>query len=69
MTATPKTKALRDFMKANAHRVTDLAIESDGVWIYTDPLEWCDEHGAGTFRGDSESAAIRRFRDTVRPAN
>lgn len=67
--ATPKTDAMYRFLDTevnNRQRVTGLSIEPDGVFIYTDSDKWCDDAGAGTFRGDSESAAIRRFRDQVK---
>ena len=68
---TPKTQALYAFLDTEANnrsRVVGLSIEPDGVFIYTNSDEWCDDAGAGTFRGDSESAAIRRFRELVQPA-
>lgn len=63
----PKTKALQALIVKDA-RITGLSIEGDGVFIYTNSAEWCDDNGAGTFRGDSETAAIRRFKSRVRPA-
>lgn len=60
-----KTKAMAAFLKKEAHRVVGLSIEDDGVFIYTRSHEWCDDHGAGTFRGDSETAAIKRFYERV----
>lgn len=63
----PKTKAMRRFLEKESHRVTGLSIESDGVFIYTHSNQWCDDSGAGTFRGDSETAAIRRFYENVQP--
>lgn len=62
---TPKTKAMRAFLTREAHRVTGLSIEDDGVFIYTDSTKWCDDAGAGTFRGDSETAAIAKFYRSV----
>lgn len=62
---TPKTKAMRDFLKREAGRVVGLSIEADGVFVYTNSHEWCDDSGAGTFRGDSETAAINRFYERV----
>lgn len=64
----PKTKAMRAFLQREAARVVGLSIEGDGVFIYTESARWCDDSGAGTFRGDSETAAIRRFYECVRPA-
>lgn len=64
----PKTKAMRDFLEKERHRVVGLSIEPDGVFIYTNSSEWCDDAGAGTFRGDSETKAIRNFYDWVQPA-
>ncbi len=60
----PKTKALRDLI-ARDKRIAGLSIEADGVFIYTDSAKWCDGSGSGTFRGDSETAAIKRFRARV----
>ena len=65
---TIKTKALQAFIKANSHRVTRVTIDSDGVWLFTDNSKWCDDHGSGTFRGDSEAAAMRRFNDRITKA-
>lgn len=62
---TPTTKAMIAFLKRERGRVTGLSVEDDGVFIYTDSNEWCDDAGAGTFRGDSETQAIRRFYDRV----
>ena len=66
---TPRTKAMRQFLKREAGRVTGLSIEPDGVFIYTDSAQWCDDAGAGTFRADSETAAIKRFYEMVQPGN
>lgn len=68
---TPQTETLYRFLETeatNRGRVTGLSIEDDGVFIYTNSSEWCDDAGSGTFRGDSESGAIRRFREQVQPA-
>lgn len=66
----PKTKAMKRFLERERHRVVDLSIEGDdGVFIYTRSAEWCDDAGSGTFRGDSETDAIRRFYDRVRRAD
>ncbi len=64
----PKTKAMRDFLVKEKSRVTGLSIEDDGVFIYTDSSLWSDDAGAGTFRGDTETKAIKRFYEQVRPA-
>lgn len=65
----PKTNTMRRFLENEKNRVTGLSIEPDGVFIYTDSSEWRDDAGSGTFRGDSETDAIRKFYDRVRPAN
>jgi hypothetical protein len=69
---TPRTKALAAFIAkegpTGTGRVTGLSIEPDGVFIYTTSALWCDDAGAGTFRADSETAAIRTFYDRVRAA-
>lgn len=65
---TPKTKAMREFLKRESNRVVGLSIEADGVFIYTNSSEWCDDCGSGTFREDSETAAIKKFYERVRPA-
>lgn len=64
----PKTKAMRSFLEKEKGRVVGLSIEDDGVFIYTNSNEWCDDAGAGTFRGDSETDAIRRFYERVQKA-
>lgn len=61
----PRTKALQDLMRRDA-RVIDVVVDPDGVFIYTDSAEWADDAGSGTFRGDTEAAAIRRFKSRVR---
>jgi hypothetical protein len=66
---TPRTKAMTAFLQRERGRVTGLSIESDGVFIYTDSAEWCDDAGAGTFRGDSETQAIRHFYERVQRSN
>lgn len=66
---TPRTKTLARFLEREApHRVTGLSIEPDGVFIYTDSSVWCDDAGAGTFREDSETAAVRKFYERVQRA-
>jgi hypothetical protein len=65
----PRTKTMRNFLKREApHRVTGLSIEPDGVFIYTDSEKWSDDSGAGTFREDSETEAIKYFRSMVQPS-
>ena len=66
---TPRTKSMQNFLQREAHRVTGLSIEPDGVFIYTDSSQWCDDAGAGTFRADSETAAIKRFYELVQPGD
>lgn len=66
---TPKTKAMKAFLEKEKHRVVDLSLEGDdGVFIYTRSAEWCDDSGSGTFRGNTETDAIRVFYDRVRSA-
>lgn len=63
---TPSTKSMERFLAKEApHRVTGLSIEPDGVFIYTDSAQWCDDAGSGTFRADSETAAIKQFYELV----
>ncbi len=68
----PKTKTLQNFVNREgpkgSGRVVGLSIEPDGVFIYTDSSKWCDDAGSGTFRGDSELSAIKKFRQRVRKA-
>ena len=65
---TPKTKALAKLIKTDP-RIMGMSIElPDGVFIYTDSAEWCDDAGAGTFRGDSETDAIRKYRARIQRA-
>lgn len=67
----PRTIALATFIdrERRSGRVVGLSIEADGVFIYTNSHEWCDDAGSGTFRGDSETDAIRVFRARVRKGN
>jgi hypothetical protein len=62
---TPKTKALARILIRERARVTRLSIEADGVYIYTNSQVWCDDAGSGTFRADSETAAIKKFYERV----
>ena len=57
----PKTKAMKNFLLKEVNRVVGLSIEVDGVFIYTTSSEWCDDSGSGTFRADTETAAIKDF--------
>jgi hypothetical protein len=57
----PKTKAMQSFLAKEKDRVTGLSIEDDGVFIYTNSSQWCDDAGSGTFRGDTETKAIGAF--------
>lgn len=64
--ATPKTKAMKAFLLKEGPEgsglVTGLSIEGDdGVFIYTNSQVYCDDAGAGTFRGDTETKAIKHF--------
>jgi glucose/arabinose dehydrogenase len=68
----PKTRAMADFIKKEGPegrgRVVGVISDPDGVFIYTDSNEWCDDAGAGTFRGDTETTAIKHFKSRVRKA-
>lgn len=64
----PKTQAMRRFLQRERARITGLSIEDDGVFIYTDSSKWCDDAGAGTFRADSETQAIKLFYSCVQKA-
>lgn len=68
---TPNTEAMKAFIAkegpSGTGRCTGMSIEPDGVFLYTDSSKWCDDAGGGTYRGDSETAAIRRFKDQVQP--
>jgi glucose/arabinose dehydrogenase len=66
---TPRTLSMRRFLDREKARIVGLSIEPDGVFIYTDSSRWCDDAGSGTFRGDSETAAIRRFYERIRAAH
>lgn len=65
---TPKTKTFNDFIakEREAGRITGYSIEDDGVFIYTDTDRFADDAGAGTFRGDSETAAIKQYKANAR---
>jgi hypothetical protein len=64
----PRTKAMRKFLEREKERVVGLSVEADGVFIYTNSNEWCDDYGAGTFRADSETAAIKDFYSNIQKA-
>lgn len=49
-------------------RIVAFSIEPDGCFIYTNSDQWCDGHGSGTFRGDTVTQAIRKFKKTVQEA-
>lgn len=61
----PATKTLKNFLikegPQGTGRVEGYSIECDGVFIYCPSHVWCDDSGAGTFREDSETAAVRSF--------
>ena len=59
------TQGLLDLI-ARDKRITGYSIEADGVFIYTDSSEWSDDSGAGTFRGDNATEAMKRFKERVR---
>lgn len=65
----PRTAAMRKFLEkegpTGTGRVVGLSIEGDGVFIYTESAKWDDGGGAGTFRGDTETAAIALFKQLV----
>lgn len=60
--AAPKT--LRALIEKD-DRIVAFTIEPDGVFIYTDSSEWDDGEGCGTFRGDTVTAAIKRYKANV----
>lgn len=69
----PRSKAMKNFLAKEGPkgtgRVVGMSIElPDGVFIYTKSSEWCDDAGSGTFRGDSETDAIKQFKRNVRRA-
>lgn len=59
-----KTKALRNLVEKD-ERIVAFTSEQDGVFIYTNTAEWDDGNGAGTFRGDTETGAVKRYKDNV----
>lgn len=71
---TPKTKAMAAFLEKEKDRVVGLSIEwcchmnKPQIWIYTNSWEWCRDDGAGGFWAHSETAAIKKFYDEVKPA-
>lgn len=52
------------------HRITDFSDETDldGFFIYTNSSEWSDDAGSGTFRGDTVTEAIKKFKARVQPS-
>ena len=55
------------FLNKEKDRVQGVSFEGqDGVFIYCDSAKWCDDSGSGTFRGDTETKAIKRFYDQIR---
>lgn len=51
-------------------RIVGVSAEGDdGYFIYTDSHKWCDGSGAGTFRGDSWSDAIKKYKSRVMEYN
>ena len=49
-------------------RIVAFTIEPDGVFIYTNSNEWCNDDGAGTFRADTVREAIADYKMNVRKA-
>lgn len=62
-----KTKTLRRLIEQD-ERIVAFTVEPDGVFIYTNSDEWCDDAGAGTWREDTETAVVKSFLSTVRKA-
>ena len=61
--------AFKMFLEREKGRVTSHSFEGDdGVFIYTDSTKWCDDAGSGTFRGDTQLDAIKKFYARVLPA-
>ena len=58
-------KRLRSLIEGD-ERIVAFTIEPDGCFIYTNSDEWCDDDGAGTFRGDTVTDAIRDYKSNVR---
>lgn len=69
----PQTQAMDSFIARHgpdgAGAVVGMTTGPDGVCLYTAPALWCDQSGAGTFRGDTETGAIRAFRESAVPGN
>lgn len=64
-----KTAALRNLIQKDK-RIVAFSIEGDdGVFIYTNSNEWCDDSGSGTFHGSSEGAAVKNFLRNVQKAD
>ena len=60
-------KMLRSMIERD-ERIVAYTIEPDGCFIYTVSAEWCDDDGSGTFRGDTVTEAIRKYKKLVRKA-
>lgn len=63
-----KTKTLARLIESDS-RLVGVSIEDDGVFLYTESTEWCDDSGSGTFRGDTETAAKYAFLGRVMRSN
>lgn len=57
-------KSLQKLLEKDS-RIVGFTIEADGVFIYTNSALWHDGNGAGTFRGDTVTCAIKRYKDNV----
>lgn len=64
-----RTKTLRRLLETDM-RIVGFTIEPDGVFIYTNSAEWCEamNPGCGTWRADTETAAVRDFLSSVTDA-
>ena len=60
-------KRLRSLIEKD-ERIVAYTIEPDGCFIYTNSDEWCDDAGAGTFRGDTVTEAIKEYKTYVQCA-
>lgn len=66
----PKSKTMKAFIARESYRVTSISFEgSDGIFIYTDTSLWCDDAGAGTFQGNTETQAVKNFYERVMKAD
>lgn len=59
-----KTKTLRKLLETD-DRIVGFTKEPDGTFIYTNSREWDDGNGAGTFREDTETAAVKKYKERV----